>query len=285
QMGVGLEESAHGISQIVDENMASAARIHAAEHGKDTSRRTMIAFGGNGPLHATRLADKIGVARIIVPPNPGVGSAVGFLSAPVSYEIVRSLYMTFGAIDLGAVNRLFDQMVKEATAIVSQGTSATNLSQHRAAFMRYRGQGHEIEVPLPLRDLEEADLDLMREAYDEAYRAQFHRSVEGMEIEIMNWALMISTPNQTQSQAGSAADLGTVQPAKTRSVYLRGQGAKCEVPVMKRAGLAPGHRFNGPALIVEPQTTTFVDAHYGVEIDTGANIILTRSAGEGVSHG
>ncbi|MCP5081045.1 MAG: hydantoinase/oxoprolinase family protein [Alphaproteobacteria bacterium] len=285
QMGVDLEEGAYGISQIVDENMASAARIHAAEHGKDTSRRTMIAFGGNGPLHATRLADKIGVDRIIVPPNPGVGSAVGFLSAPVSYEIVRSLYMTFGAIDLGAVNRLFDQMVDEASAIVSQGTTAANLTQHRAAFMRYRGQGHEIEVPLPLRNLEEADLDLMREAYDEAYRAQFHRSVEGMEIEIMNWTLMISTPSEPQPEAGSTSNQGAPEAAKSRSVYLRGEGASCAVPVMERDSLAPGHRFNGPALIVEPQTTTFVDAHYGVEIDTGANIILTRSTEEGASHG
>ena len=285
QMGVELEEGAHGISQIVDENMASAARIHAAEHGKDLGRRTMIAFGGNGPLHATRLADKIGVNRIVVPPNPGVGSAVGFLSAPVSYEIVRSLYMTFGTIDLAAVNRLFDQMAEEATAIVSQGSSEANLNQHRVAFMRYRGQGHEIVVPLPLRNLEEADLDLMRQAYDEAYRAQFHRSVEGMEIEIMNWALMISTPSTPQTAVGEAPDQGAPEPAKTRDVYLRSVGAGRPVPVFERESLAPGSRFSGPALIVEPQTTTFVDTHYAVAVDAGLNIVLTRTAQEGSTDG
>lgn len=283
-MELELEESAYGISQIVDENMASAARIHAAEHGKDTSRRTMIAFGGNGPLHATRLADKIGVSRIIVPPNPGVGSAVGFLSAPVSYEIVRSLYMTFSAMDLAAVNKLFAQMVEEATAIVSAGSDETKLTQRRAAYMRYRGQGHEIEVPLPLRDLVETDLELMREAYDEAYRAQFHRSVEGMEIEIMNWVLTISTPAGAGSEAGRAPQQDAPEPAKTRKVYLRRAGARQAVPVLERTRLAPGHRLSGPALIVEPQTTTFVDAHFGAEIDTGGNIILTRTAEGGSSH-
>ncbi len=277
-MGFGPEESAYGISQIVDENMASAARIHAAEHGKDTSGRTMIAFGGNGPLHATRLADKIGVPRIIVPPNPGVGSAVGFLSAPVSYEIVRSLYMTFGEMDLEAVNSLFGQMVEEATAIVSGGTEQTQLTQRRIAFMRYRGQGHEIEVPLPLRDLEDDDLDHMRGAYDAAYRAQFHRSVAGMEIEIMNWALTISTPSNQQADAGRAPEGEGPTLTKTRQAYLRNSSGSCAVPVLQRQNLAPGQRFRGPALIAEPQTTTFVDAHYDVEIDLGHNIILTRTA-------
>lgn len=285
RLQIEAQDGAYGISQIVDENMASAARIHAAEHGKDTSRRTMIAFGGNGPLHATRLADKIGISRIIIPPDPGVGSAVGFLTAPVSYEIVRSLYMTFGTIDLGAVNALFDQMVAEAHAIVSQGTDETDFTQRRVAFMRYRGQGHEIEVALPLRTLTEADLDVMRGAYDEAYRAQFHRSVEGMEIEIMNWALMISTPDEALTPAAAAQDPGAPTSAKAREVYLRGEGAMREVPVFERSALAPGSRAQGPALIVEPQTTTFVDAHYRFEVDTGRNIILSRSSQEVSSHG
>ena len=153
QLGAGLRlssrQAAYGISQMVDENMSNAARVHAVEHGKEISARTMIAFGGNGPLHATRVAQKIGVRQIIVPRDPGVGSAVGFLHAPISYEIIRSLYMRGEAFDAAAVRELFAGMEAEANAVVRAGAAGVRLEQRRLAFMRYQGQGHEIEIPLP----------------------------------------------------------------------------------------------------------------------------------------
>ena len=100
--------SADGVSRIVDESMASAGRMHAVESGKDLGLRTMIAFGGNGPLHASRVARSAGVSRIVIPPNPGVGSAVGFLFAPVSFEIVRSRYSLLDSMDMDEINALFD---------------------------------------------------------------------------------------------------------------------------------------------------------------------------------
>lgn len=279
RLELGLDEAAYGISQIVDENMASAARVHAVEHGKDLTRRAMIAFGGNGPLHATRLADKIGVDAIIVPPNPGVGSAVGFLSAPVSYEIVRSLYMLLDGFDVDAVNALFDEMIAEASEIVSAGTDTADLIANRRAFMRYRGQGHEIEVALPDRTLTEGDLPGLREAYDEAYRAQFHRAVEGMEIEIMNWAVTVATEVDDPPRAETASRSVSPRPAKSRDVYIRLDAARRSVPLYMRGDLAPGAAISGPALIAEPQTTTFVDANYSAAIDGAGNIILTREQG------
>ncbi|MEM7427841.1 MAG: hydantoinase/oxoprolinase family protein, partial [Pseudomonadota bacterium] len=270
------DDAAYGISQIVDENMASAARVHAVEHGKDLTRRAMIAFGGNGPLHATRLADKIGVDTIIVPPNPGVGSAVGFLSAPVSYEIVRSLYMLLDGFDVDAVNELFERMIAEASAIVSTGADGQKLGASRRAFMRYRGQGHEIEVPLPNRTLTEADLPALREAYDEAYRAQFHRSVEGMEIEIMNWAVTVATPVPEPAAAETVSGNVSPRPLKSRDVYIRTGASRRSIPLYMRSDLAPGSTVSGPALVGEPQTTTFVDAGYTASVDSAGNIILTR---------
>ena len=143
-----VEQAADGVGQMVDEAMANAARMHAVERGKSLAGRTLIAFGGNGPLHATRVADKLGIERIIVPPDPGVGSAVGFLAAPVSYEIVRSLPCLLDRLDLAAVKRLFADMEREALEVVRAGAPGEALQTRRTAFMRYRGQGHEIEVAL-----------------------------------------------------------------------------------------------------------------------------------------
>ncbi|MCV6586363.1 MAG: hydantoinase/oxoprolinase family protein, partial [Marinibacterium sp.] len=120
-LGLTTDEAAAGISGIVDENMAAAGRMHAVESGKDLARRTMIAFGGNGPLHATRVARRAGVRRILIPRDPGVGSAVGFLHAPVSFEIVRSRYATLETLDIDGLNQFFDAMIHEATDVVRAG--------------------------------------------------------------------------------------------------------------------------------------------------------------------
>ncbi len=132
-LNLTIQQGAYGISQMVDENMSNAARVHAVEHGKEVSARTMIAFGGNGPLHATRVAQKLGISKVFIPRDPGVGSAVGFLSAPISYEIIRSLYMCGDGIDSGAITRLFAEMEREGRAVVQAG-----LAVHLEAAERVR---------------------------------------------------------------------------------------------------------------------------------------------------
>ena len=120
-MGLNAAQVAHGISEIVDENMAGAGRMHAVESGKDLSTRLMIAFGGNGPLHATRVARRAQVDRILIPRDPGVGSSIGFLFAPVSFEIVRSRYDTLTTVDLNGLNAFFDGMINDAESVVRAG--------------------------------------------------------------------------------------------------------------------------------------------------------------------
>src|SRR6202035_4831132 len=151
-LNLATEHAALGISELVDENMANAARVHAIESGKDIRPRTLIAFGGAAPIHAARVAEKLGIARVLVPANAGVGSAVGFLRAPVAYEIVRSHLERVSRFEAAAVNRLLGEMRAEAEAIVRRGAPEARLTEQRSAFMRYRGQGHEIAVPLPVRD-------------------------------------------------------------------------------------------------------------------------------------
>ena len=141
--------AASGISEIVDEHMANAARVHAIENGKDMAGRALVAFGGAAPLHAARLADKLGIDTVVVPKGAGVGSAIGFLRAQITYEVVRTRYMDMRAFDPDAVNTLFAGMRAEAEAVVRLGAPDEKLVETRGAYMRYRGQGHEIMVPIP----------------------------------------------------------------------------------------------------------------------------------------
>ena len=277
-MQLEAEEAAHGVSQIVDENMASAGRVHAVEHGKSLNARTMIAFGGNGPLHATRVAEKMGVSRIVIPPDPGVGSAIGFLAAPVSYELVRSHYTTLRNFDFVGVNGLLRRMSEDATKIVERGANGQRLNEVRTAFIRYKGQGHEIEVPLPARDLTENDLPQLVADHETAYRAQFHRSVPEMVIEVMSWSLTVSTEVQPVPPILRTTATETVTSHQLREVYFGSQGGRRQASVFFRKDLVPGNRVEGPALIVEAQTTALVAPDFEAEVDGGGNLFLLKTS-------
>ena len=147
------ETAAYAVHEMVCENMASAARVHAVERGEIVSEHTLIAFGGAAPLHAARVAEKLGLARVLVPPNAGVGSAVGFLVAPISYELVKSRHMRLDNFDSAGASALLAEMSRDARALVEPGARGAPVTERRIAYMRYVGQGHEITVPLPVRDL------------------------------------------------------------------------------------------------------------------------------------
>ncbi len=280
-LGLDPVEAAYGVSQIVDENMANAGRVHAIERGKDLASRTMIAFGGNGPLHATRVAERMGVGRIVIPRDPGVGSAIGFLHAPVAYEIVRSHYTTLDRIDLDRVNRLFAEMREEAMDVVEAGARGAPIRETRTAYMRYRGQGHEIEVDLPARDLEPDDLARLDEAYQAAYRDLFHRSVPGMTIEVLNWSIAVTTVADLVAPAPTQAVVTRKTSPHCRPVFFGGRIGSRDCPVHRRDDLVPGDFVAGPALIVEGQTTTLVGADFDLLVDRLGNLQLTRRPQEG----
>ena len=275
-LGLDPAQAAQGISEIVDENMAAAGRMHAVESGKDLAARLMIAFGGNGPLHATRVARRAQVDRILIPRDPGVGSAVGFLYAPVSFEIIRSRYGTLDALDLAGLNAFFDAMAHEAETVVRAGAPDGPLERRRHAFMRYHGQGHEIEIPLPDRALGAADIADLRAAFEAEYSRQFSRAVPGMAIEIMNWAIVVASKPPASAPYPATAKETRAQPAGHRTILCDVTGGWREAAVHDRHALRPGDQIAGPALIIEPQTTTLVSADFEARVDGGGNIWLTR---------
>ena len=276
-LNIDPAQAAYGISEIVDENMAGAGRMHAVESGKDLSARVMIAFGGNGPLHATRVARRAQVDRILIPRDPGVGSAVGFLFAPVSFEIVRSRYDTLETLDLVGLNDFFEGMIEEAEAVVRSGAPAARLTRLRQAFMRYHGQGHEIEIPLPDRALDDRDIPDLRRAFEDEYTRQFSRAVPGMTIEILNWAVKVSSEPRALEHYPEIASQRPVRASEHRRILCDVTGKWRKADVYERDNLGPGDYLDGPALITEPQTTTFVSADFSARVDGGRNIWLTRN--------
>src|SRR3954462_6310436 len=192
-LGMSPETAAYAVHEMVCENMASAARVHAVERGEIVSEHTLIAFGGAAPLHAARVAEKLGLARVLVPPNAGVGSAVGFLVAPISYELVKSRHMRLDNFDFAGASALLAEMSRDARALVEPGASGAPVTERRLAYMRYVGQGHEISVPLPVRDLISDDAATLRQTFEREYSVLFRRPIPGAGIEALSWSVLVST--------------------------------------------------------------------------------------------
>lgn len=274
KLNVPMHEAAFGIGEMVEENMANAARIHSVEHGADLTQCTMIAFGGAGPLHAVRLAEKLNIQRVIVPANSGVGSAVGFLWAPMAYEVVQSRYMTLDNFNASEANHVLSQIGEEAFEIVRNGAPEEPLTETRTAYMRYIGQGHEIEIPLPNRDLTNEDNTLIKTTYEAYYSNLYGRTIPERDIEILSWSTVVSSAKKQAEDIVPNSEVYPVTPNASRKGFLPSTKQYEDVPVYWRPDLSPGAYFDGPAMVAEPQTTTFVTSAYRAYIDSQSNLIL-----------
>ena len=276
ELNLAIEHAALGISEMVDENMANAARVHAIESGKDLRPRTLIAFGGAAPLHAARVAEKLGIGRVLIPSNAGVGSAVGLLRAPVAYEVVRGRLMRLSGFDPDAANRLLADMRAEAEAIVRRGAPDAPLTERRAAFMRYRGQGHEIAVEFPVREFSAVDRSHITTLFEDAYRRLYSRPIPGVDIEILSWVVTISAP--AQGELASAVPLRPSEPKSRaqRPLFDPQTGEFNNVPIYWRSDLQPGAKIAGPAVIAEDDTSTVVNPLFEARLDTFGYIALIR---------
>ena len=278
KLDLSSQMAAYGVTEMVDETMANAARVHAVEQGKAASDYTLIAFGGAAPLHAGRLAEKLSVERIIVPTHAGVGSAVGFLRAPVAYEVVRSRNMRLRQYDPEFVNAIFHEMYDEAKAVVEAGAPGSVVSEHRLAYMRYLGQGHEIAVNLPTRPLTDEDADLVQTSFDATYERFYQRTLPNAEVEVLTWALTLTTasaPSETTSM--EPTDSRDAQVAGSRAIFDPASGELRDVPLHWRPDLVPGDAITGPAVIAENETSTFVPKNFNARIAANGFIIVERN--------
>mgnify|MGYP002780343786 FL=1 len=276
RLGLSAEMAALGVIEMVDENMANAARVHAIESGKGFEGRTIIAFGGGGPVHACRVAEKVGVRRILVPTGAGVGSAIGFLRAPVGYEVVRSLYQRFASFDVAAVNALLGAMAREAEGVVTQGSFGAPTEEGRLAYMRYVGQGHEIAVPLPARDLTEADVREIRALYDVEYTRFYDRPVPGSDVEVLSFAVTVATRTEAVEPVADVVPALAPAPIRTQMVRDTVTGEVAEWPVFARTAMAPGAALAGPCIVAEDETSTLVGPGWTCRMDGLGYLELTR---------
>jgi N-methylhydantoinase A len=276
KLNLAAEHAALGISEMVDENMANAARVHAIESGKDSRSRTLIAFGGAAPLHAARVAEKLGISRVLIPANAGVGSAVGLLRAPVAYEVVRGRLMRLSSFEPENANRLLADMRAEAETIVRRAAPDAPLAERRSAFMRYRGQGHEIAVELPVRAFNSADRAAITALFEDTYRRLYSRPIPGVDIEILSWVVTISAP--AQGELASAMPTRPSEPkARARRPLFDPQAGEFQnVPIYWRSDLGPGAKIAGPAVIAEDDTSTVVSRLFEAQVDKFGYIALTR---------
>ncbi len=275
-LGLEAEMAALGVVEMVDETMANAARVHAIESGKSYGGRTLIAFGGGGPVHAARIAEKIGIDHVVVPSGAGVGSAIGFLRAPIGYEVVRSFYQRFSRFDLAAVNAMLDDMQTEANAVVAQGSFGAPTTEERVAYMRYLGQGHEIAVPLPLRRLHDGDIVTLRTAYEAEYTRFYDRLVPGADIEVLAYAVKVATA-QVAADAAASGDAPAAATGR-RKVRDVPNGTVSDWLVCDRGALSAESSIPGPAIIAEHETSTIVGNGWLAKRDLNGFIHLTREA-------
>jgi len=255
QLDMDAQTAAYGLCEVVDENMANAARVHAVENGEDLAEYTMIAFGGAAPLHAGRLCEKLGVERLLVPPGAGVGSAIGFLRAPFSFEANRSVYMRLNDFQPDVIRELLTNLETEATAFVRSCDAEVPIQAEFKAYMRYTGQGEEIPIVLSAEQARNPDANTFKQLFETDYIALFGRAVEGMSIEITVWSVNATTLKAAvdpindlpaQTQATSETNRKLFDPAQSQTV---------EAAVVLRNELQPGHYINGPAAITEDETT------------------------------
>jgi N-methylhydantoinase A len=250
--------AAFGLAEVVDENMANAARVHAVENGEDLSEYTMIAFGGAAPLHAGRLCEKLGVARVLVPQGAGVGSAIGFLRAPFSFEANRSVYMTLADFQPDKIKTLLMDLQAEAKGFVRNCDATSPILSEFKVYMRYSGQGWEIPITLTQDQAMNPDAATFEARFVEDYVKLFGRAVDGMDIEITVWSVNATTPPETVPRVPEDAGSSAATSHATRDLFDPALSKFVPASITLRDDMDVGATAMGPAIITEDETTIIV---------------------------
>ncbi len=270
--GLGATATAAGIAQVVNQNMATAVRIHAAERGKDYRRSSLFAFGGAGPVHAYDIARILRIPRIICPPGAGTNSAFGLLAAPVAVDLARSCNVAIDSADWPRVNALYRDMEREARRMLSDaGVRSPKLE--RSADVRFVGQGFELQTAVPAGKLGARAVRRIEASFHAVYRSLYDALPGALPVEAMTWRLRASGPAPVLATAArTAATRRRSRPP--RRAYFPELRKFVPTPVYDRYALKAADRIIGPAIVEERESTAVIGPGGRARVDRDLNLII-----------
>lgn len=274
-LSVDVRQAALGVIEIVNENMANAAREHAIEVGKGVARRTLIAIGGAASLHAADLAAKLDIDEVIIPSAAGVGSAIGFLRAPVAFEKSQSQHQVLSGFRLADALQVVDELIASAIGVIAPAAKGIVPLTIVSAHMRYRGQGHEIPVTIDRDALGNAGSCHLRDGFQAAYQHLYGRTIAGSDIEVLSWTVRA----ELTAAAARHSPFPQTVPSGTDDVCRlveQGSGKDVTARRLDRTALRIGERFTGPTIVIDTGTTVIVPSGCDVEVLAGGHLRLQR---------
>jgi N-methylhydantoinase A len=268
-LGVPLMQAVWGIHDLINETMAAAAKTHIAEKGGNPKIITVAAFGGAGPVHAYGMAKKLGAPRLIVPPNAGVGSALGFFTAPRAFDLVRSHKVSLDVADFGDIEGIFEGMEAEGVRTLQKTGSAEDIAFERSVDVRFIGQGSETNIPIPETNFTEAKREDIRRRFDEAYERLYGRTYPDSPIEFINFKVRASLPERLLQLPKIKRKHGSLRDAVKgeRQAYSGIAGDFIPYTVYDRYRLFSGAEFQGPAIIEERESTVIAGEDTSISVD------------------
>jgi N-methylhydantoinase A len=280
-LGLDLYEAAAGMLQIVNNNMMGALRVVSVEKGYDPHDFALIAFGGAGPLHAGQLAVLLGTPTVIIPPHPGILSALGLLSTDLQHDAVRTFVQRGPTYDLAGMAALYGTLQQEAAARLSaDGVPASRQTFRRLADLRYAKQGFEITVDFPASEVSEVSIQQLISAFHERHEQLYTYAAPDTSVEIVNLRLRAVGQTDKLTLPGLEAVAAGTRPesAQTRPVYFVGSGF-VDTPVFARDTLRAGHVMYGPAIVEQLDATTVIYPDHQATVDAYGNLLMryTRS--------
>jgi N-methylhydantoinase A len=273
-LGLSLVDAAWGVHQIANESMANAARVHAIERGRDPGSFPLFAFGGAGPVHAYGVARILKSPGVIAPFGAGVTSSVGFLTAPLAFDFVRSRYTLLGQVDWDEINAIYDDLARQGEKILlAADVLPDSIHYRRQADVRYAGQGHEVRIEIPEGFLGDTSLPVIRQTFRDAYVSLYGRPGPDVDLEVMTWRVTASGPRpELRLSTAEETSTGTLAPKGERRAYFPEWRELRLVPVYDRYALSPGNGFAGPAIVEERESTVIVGPGARACLDASKNL-------------
>ena len=276
-LGLPVDETSAGIHELVNQNMAAAARMHAVEQGEDLRGVTVLAFGGAGPIHACGVAELLDSPRVVFPVNASVLSAFGTLVSPVRIDLARSMVRSLAAISHDERDRLLDELREEGRRVLAAaGVPADRIRFRYGLDARYFGQGNELTIWVGDGDRWPATDDEVVERFESDYRRIYGLTIPDVAVEAVTWRLSAYANADTVEPVAEVAD-AVGQPRTVRAVRFERSAAAVDTPVYRRSDLGRGQRLSGPVIVEERETTAVIRPGWTVDVADDGSLVAERS--------